>query len=71
MLDIKLLQKNIEYVIEKLNSRNVDKAILNKLSQNINERNKLIQQLNKKQEERNQISSSIAKKKSAEIIAKA
>ena len=53
MLDIKLLQKNIEYVIEKLNSRNVDKTILNKLSQNINERNKLIQQLNKKQEERN------------------
>ena len=40
MLDIKLLQKNIEYVIEKLNSRNVDKTILNKLSQNINERNK-------------------------------
>ena len=62
----KLVQK-----IEKLNSRNVDKAILNKLSQNINERNKLIQQLNKKQEERNQISSSIAKEKSAEIIAKA
>lgn len=71
MLDIKLLQKNIEYVIEKLNSRNVDKSILNKLSQNINERNQLIQQLNKKQEERNQISSLIAKEKSAEIIAKA
>ncbi len=71
MLDIKLLQKNIEYVIEKLNSRNVDKNILNKLSQNINERNKIIQQLNKKQEERNQISSLIAKDKSAEIISKA
>ncbi len=71
MLDIKLLQKNIEYVIERLNSRNVDKNILNKLSQNINERNKIIQQLNKKQEERNQISSLIAKDKSAEIITKA
>ena len=42
MLDIKLLQKNIDYVIKKLESRNFDSELLEQLSININERNKLI-----------------------------
>ncbi len=71
MLDIKLIQKDIDYVIEKLRSRNVDESLLKKLSTNINERNKLIHQLNKKQEEKNIVSSQMAKDRNEEIIRKA
>ncbi|MBD5422890.1 MAG: serine--tRNA ligase [Mycoplasma sp.] len=71
MLDIKILQKNIDYIINKLESRNVDKNLLNKLSENINKRNKLIVQLNEKQEERNNISSELSKNRNDDLLKKA
>ena len=42
MLDIKLIQKNIDFVIEKLKSRQVDEQLLKHLSKIIKERNVLI-----------------------------
>ena len=71
MLDIKLLQKNIDYVIDKLRSRNVDEDLLKKLSKTINDRNKFIVQLNEKQEERNKISAELAKNRTEEVMRKA
>ena len=71
MLDIKLLQKNIDYVIDKLRSRNVDEDLLKKLSKTINDRNKFIVQLNEKQEERNKISAELAKNRAEEVMRKA
>lgn len=71
MLDSKLIQKNINYVIEKLKTRNVDEVLLKNLSQNINERNKLIFKLNEKQEEKNSISSLLSSNKNSELLVKA
>ena len=71
MLDIKLLQKNIDFVIEKLKSRNVDENLLKNLSEIINERNKVIFQLNNKQEIRNSISSRLSKERSEELFKEA
>lgn len=71
MLDSKLIQKNINYVIEKLKTRNVDEILLKNLSQNINERNKLIFKLNEKQEEKNSISSLLSSNKNSELLEKA
>ncbi len=71
MLDIKVIQKNVDYVIEKLKSRKVDENLLKKLSKNINDRNKLIFQLNQKQEERKNISDQISKNRNEELLKKA
>lgn len=71
MLDSKLIQKNINYVIEKLKTRNVDEVLLKNLSQNINERNKLIFKLNEKQKEKNSISSLLSSNKNSELLVKA
>lgn len=72
MLDIKLIQKNVDYVIEKLQTRNVDKVLLKSLSKIINERNKLIFKLNEVQEKRNIISSKLSKnQKDVELLKEA
>ncbi|MBR3259246.1 MAG: hypothetical protein IKG09_00610, partial [Mycoplasmataceae bacterium] len=71
MLDIKLLQKNIDYVIKKLESRNFDSELLEQLSININERNKLIFVLNEKQEKRNKISSLLSTNRTKELVEEA
>lgn len=71
MLDIKLLQKDIEYVIEKLKSRNVDEKLLLSLSQTINERNQLINKLNQAQEKRNIISSQLSSNRDENLLKEA
>lgn len=71
MLDIKLLQKNIDYVIKKLESRNFDSELLEQLSININERNKLIFVLNEKQEKRNKISSLLSTNRTEGLVVEA
>lgn len=60
MLDIKLLQKDIDFVIEKLKSRNVDKEILQKISTFINSRNRIISELGALQHKRNSVTKEIA-----------
>lgn len=71
MLDIKLLQKNIDYIISKLKSRNIDKDLLNDLSETINKRNKLIFLLNEEQEKKNKISKELANNRNQETLDKA
>lgn len=71
MLDIKLLQKNINYIIEKLKFRNIDKELLNDLSTTINKRNKLIFLLNEEQEKKNKISKKLSITREQEILEKA
>ncbi len=71
MLDTKLIQKNIDYVIEKLKSRNVDENLLKNLSNSVNEKNKLIFNLNKIQEQRNEISHQLSSNRTPELMEKA
>lgn len=71
MLDIKLLQKNIDYIISKLKSRNIDEGLLSDLSETINKRNKLIFLLNEEQEKKNKISKELANNRNQEILDKA
>lgn len=70
MLDIKLIQKNVDYVIEKLKSRNVDEVLLKSLSKIISERNKYIFKLNETQEKKNIISSKLSKNHKDEELLK-
>ena len=71
MLDSKLLQKNIDYVIEKLKSRNVNSDLLTELSQNIQNRNSLLFELSKLQEKRNVLNSQLSKNRSEENLKQA
>lgn len=71
MLDIKLLQKNIDYIVSKLKSRNIDEDLLNDLSETINKRNKLIFLLNEEQEKKNKISKELANNRNQETLDKA
>lgn len=60
MLDVKLIQKDLEYVIKKLKTRNVDKEILNRLSVLIKERNKLLFSQSQLNEQKNIISKQLS-----------
>ena len=56
MLDIKLIQKEIDQIITKLKSRNVDERLLKGLSHLVQQRNLLLVELNQANEEKNIIS---------------
>lgn len=72
MLDIKLIQKNVDFVIEKLKTRNVDENLLQDLSKTIKERNLLLVSLSNENEQKNIISKELANKKGdKELLKKA
>ena len=70
MLDIKLIQKNIDFVIEKLKSRQVDKQLLKHLSKIIKERNVLMTEHSKLSEQKNIISRELPKSNNKEELLK-
>ena len=61
MLDIKLIQKEIDYVIDKLKSRNVDETLLRNLSSIVKQRNLLLVEQSKLSEQKNIISKELPK----------
>ena len=63
MLDIKLIQKEIDYVIDKLKSRNVDETLLRNLSSIVKQRNLLLVEQSKLSEQKNIISKELPKSK--------
>lgn len=71
MLNLKLIQKDIDYVISKLKLRSVDEKMLKKLSNLISDRNTLLVKLSKAQEEKNIISAQISKFKTKELLEQA
>lgn len=71
MLDVKLIQKNVEVVIDKLKSRNVDENLLKELSICINNRNKLLHNLSIANEQKNIISKQISTSNNDELFSKA
>ena len=70
MLDIKLIQKNIDFVIEKLKSRQVDEQLLKHLSKIIKERNVLMTEHSKLSEQKNIISKELPKSNKKEELLK-
>ena len=70
MLDIKLIQKNIDFVIEKLKSRQVDEQLLKHLSKIIKERNILMTEQSKLSEQKNIISKELPKSNNKEELLK-
>ena len=70
MLDIKLIQKNIDFVIEKLKSRQVDEQLLKHLSKIIKERNVLMTEHSKLSEQKNIISRELPKSNNKEELLK-
>ena len=70
MLDIKLIQKNIDFVIEKLKSRQVDEQLLKHLSKIIKERNVLMTEHSKLSEQKNIISKELPKSNNKEELLK-
>lgn len=70
MLDIKLIQKNIDFVIEKLKSRQVDEQLLKHLSKIIKERNILMTEQSKLSEQKNIISKELPKSNKKEELLK-
>lgn len=66
MIDIKLLQKEIDFVIGKLQKRNVDEKILKQISLLINKRNNKLVELSNKQNHRNKITKEISIKRDNE-----
>ena len=70
MLDIKLIQKNIDFVIEKLKSRQVDEQLLKHLSKIIKERNILMTEHSKLSEQKNIISKELPKSNNKEELLK-
>lgn len=60
MLDIKLIQKEIDQIITKLKSRNVDERLLKGLSHLVQQRNLLLVELNQANEQKNIISRTLA-----------
>ena len=70
MLDIKLIQKEIDYVIDKLKSRNVDETLLRNLSSIVKQRNLLLVEQSKLSEQKNIISKELPKSNNKQELLK-